>query len=265
MRGNRVSRRSRIIAVVLLAVVAGGCQSHYVADGGPPSGNAVALRVQEIGGGPGQAGHIDLPRFVLYGDGRLIVPDGTEGAVPLAREYHLTREAFNHLYERARSAGLGVPHAYDTPAPDAPVLLITLGVGQGQANTRIVAPDPHASGSAGDAVRAVEFDRADLSDRDLTEVPIRYTPSRVAVSSTYAESGARPGAPAWPLEPLDGGSAVNGGRCLAYSGPSLDRTLALGRAARPGALWTSGGATYQVFFRPLLPDESDCGVLGHIR
>jgi hypothetical protein len=260
-RHHRVSRRPFLAPVLIAAVLAAGCQARSVE---PPSGGALALRVEQLGGGPVPAGEISLPRYALYGDGTLIAADGVDGGLPVAKTFHLTHEAFLRLYDRAASAGLAQPHDYDVQAPDAPVLVITLVTSTGRARTRITAPDPEASGAAGAAVRSVAFAPADLTDQDMTGPPVRYAPSHVAVNAGFGEAGVRVGTPAWPLHDLGDGASVNGGRCVTYGSP-LDQVIDLGRHGPSGGRWASGGATYQVFFRPLLPDENGCADLAPAR
>ncbi len=238
--------------MLVAAVLAAGCQGPS-AD--PPSGG-LALRVEQLPGGPLPAGEISLPRYVLYADGTLIAADGTEGGLPVAKTYHLTAAAFRRMYDRAASAGLAEAHDYDRQAPDAPTLVITLVTSTGRSRTRVTAPDPEASGAAGDAVRAVAFSPTNLTASDLTGTPSRYAPTQVAVNSAYATAGTT--APAWPLDALGIGASVNGGHCVDYPVSKVDD---LARHRPADGRWSNGGATYQVFFRPLLPDEGDCATL----
>lgn len=239
--------------VLLLLAACGG------PDVSAPKGNAVALRVEQVGGGPRQLGATDFPQYVLYGDGTLIAANGIDGAMPVSREYHLNSSAFQRIYARARSAGLDVAHDYETQAPDAPVLVITFGHDTTQSVTHVIAPDPDASGPAGDKVRAVQLNPDDLADRDFTSPPEPYKPARMAVVSSPRQAAAD--TVAWPFQSLAEGTPVNGGRCAVYTEPLVTQINTLGRTTRPGAAWTHDGATYSVFFRPLLPDEPGCAAL----
>jgi hypothetical protein len=238
--------------VLIAAALAAGCQGPSVE---PPSGG-LALRVEELPGGPVPAGEMWLPRYVLYADGTLIAADGTDGRLPVAMTYRLTSAAFRRMYDRAASAGLAASHDYDGQAPDAPRLVVTLVTSAGRSRTRITAPDPEASGAAGDAVRAVAFSPTDLTASDLTGTPSRYAPAQVAVNSAFATAGTN--APAWPLDALGSGASANGGHCVVHPASKVDD---LARHRPADGRWSSGGATYQVYFRPLLPDEGDCATL----
>jgi hypothetical protein len=244
--------RRRLVPALVAAALAAGCHGPSV---DPPS-DGLALRVEQLPGGPVPAGEISLPRYVLYADGTLIAADGTDGGLPAAKTYNLTSAAFRRMYDRAASAGLAEPHDYEVQAPDAPTLVITLVTGSGRSRTRVTAPDPEGSGAAGDAVRAVAFSPDDLAASDLTGTPSRYDPTQIAVNSAFAAAGGN--APAWPLGALGSGTSVNGGHCVVYPAAKVGD---LARRRPADGRWSSGGATYQVFFRPLLPDEGNCAAL----
>ncbi|MEU6148867.1 hypothetical protein ABZ816_02595 [Actinosynnema sp. NPDC047251] len=227
-------RTLSVVAVVV--VLAAGCQSAAA----PPSGKAVALRVEQYGGGPLPSGTVTFPEFVLYGDRTLIAADGDA-----PREYHLTQEEFDRVYGRARSAGLATARTFDVQAPDASVLEVVFGTDTGRSVTRVTAPDPEDSGEAGDVVRAVAL--------DLSSSYERYRPQRVAV---VAGASSDPAGPAWPLRPLTEGIPFNAGRCAVYDAAEV-------RDIRSDTSWTSEGVTYRVRLRPLLPDEPDCASLTH--
>ncbi|GAA0250903.1 hypothetical protein GCM10010492_58960 [Saccharothrix mutabilis subsp. mutabilis] len=225
--------------LVAVAVLAVACQSPPA----PPSGKAVALRVELYGGGPLPPGWVTFPEFVLYGDRTLITADGDA-----PREYHLTEAEFDRVYGRARSAGLATGRTFDEQSPDAPVLEVVFGHDTGRAVTRVTAPDRKSSGDAGAIVRAVALN----PDTDLESPHERYRPERVAVVAG-ASSGA-PTGPRWPLRPLAEGTPLNAGRCAVYAAAEV-------RDIRSDTTWTSGGTAYHVRLRPLLPDEDDCAAL----
>ncbi|QFZ18698.1 hypothetical protein [Saccharothrix syringae] len=229
------------LVLAAAAVVLAACQSTPA----PPSGKTVALRVEVIGGGPLRPGTVTFPEFVLYGDRTLIRADGD---VPV--EHHLTREEFDRIYDRARSAGLETARTFDEQAPDAPVLEVVFGFDGGRSVTRITAPDRESPGEAGEVTRAVVVD----PERDLSSPHQPYAPERVAVVAGTS-SGAAEG-PEWPLEPLAEGVALNGGRCAVYDAAQVHEI-------RSDTTWTSRGVAYRVQVRPLLPDEADCAALTH--
>jgi len=253
MKAYRPGRvRRRLVPVLIAAALAAGCHGPSV---DPPS-DGLALRVEQLPGGPLPAGQLSSPQYVLYADGTLIAADGADGGLPAAKTYHLTPAAFRRMYDRAASAGLAEAHDYDVQAPDAPTLVITLVTSAGRSRTRVTAPDPEASGAAGDAVRAVAFSPNDLAASDLTGTPSRYAPTQVAVNSAFATAGTN--APAWPLGPLGSGTSVNGGHCVVFRAAEVGD---LARHRPADGRWSSGGNSYQVYFRPLLPDEGNCANL----
>ena len=79
----------------------------------------------------------------------------------------------------------------------------------------------------------------------------RYDSAAIAVfvSSSETTDGARH---AWPL------GALSGKECAVYEGGDAAAVLDAARTAREGDVWQSAGATYNVAFRPLLPDERTC-------
>jgi hypothetical protein len=82
----------------------------------------------------------------------------------------------------------------------------------------------------------------------------RYEPGALAAlvrPSDSTESDPR----AWPLGDLAGTD------CTVYTEGDLATVLDAARDAREGDPWISAGATYQVTFRPLLPDERSCNDL----
>nr|WP_157528973.1 hypothetical protein [Kibdelosporangium sp. MJ126-NF4]CEL21024.1 hypothetical protein [Kibdelosporangium sp. MJ126-NF4]CTQ95462.1 hypothetical protein [Kibdelosporangium sp. MJ126-NF4] len=228
----------RLVLAALVLVLA-ACQAPAT----PPAGTAVALRVEQFGGGPLPAGIVTFPDFVLYGDRTLIVAD-RDGP----REYHLTEDEFDTLYDRAQSAGLRTARTFDVQAPDASTLEIVFGSDTGRAVTRIIAPDSDGGGDAGEIVRAVRL----VPDSDLSSPYQRYQPRRIAVVAGAMSSV--PSSAVWPLRPLAEGIAFNAGRCTVYDAAEVD-------GIRSETAWTSNGVVYQVRLRPLLPDEPDCTAL----
>jgi len=69
---------------------------------------------------------------------------------------------------------------------------------------------------------------------------------------------------AWPGPALPGPSLGQGGlelHCVTVTGSALAPVHAAARTANALTPWTSGGKRWIVAFRPLLPDERDCGSL----
>ena len=64
---------------------------------------------------------------------------------------------------------------------------------------------------------------------------------------------------AWPLGDL------GDTRCVVLTGADAATAIAAARGTSDGDAWTSAGASYDLDFRPLLPDEHDCGDLTKTR
>ena len=60
---------------------------------------------------------------------------------------------------------------------------------------------------------------------------------------------------AWPLGNLGGTD------CVVLTGADAATAIAAARRASDGDTWTSAGASYDLDFRPLLPDEHGCADL----
>ena len=79
----------------------------------------------------------------------------------------------------------------------------------------------------------------------------RYAPLALAVLVRPSDATAGT-TRAWPLGDLAGTD------CAVYTDSDLVTVLDVARDARDDDPWTSGNATYQLDFRPLLPDERTC-------
>jgi hypothetical protein len=64
--------------------------------------------------------------------------------------------------------------------------------------------------------------------------------------------------PALPGEPLGTRADLT---CVTVTGDAVKTVLASAEKATAATPWTSGGMTWSLRLRPLLPDESDCGDL----
>ncbi|WP_433180571.1 hypothetical protein [Actinoallomurus sp. CA-150999] len=226
----------------------------------PHSPGTLVLSGLWIEGSPAPPGRTPLPAFALYGDGTLLFPGGTVGALPTIRAFHLTRSAADRLYERALDAGLATPRHYDRQAPDAGVLIVTLVSNTRRAVTRVVLPDRSDHGRRGAIARLGSFDPRTLARKDQVRPPDTYRYTRLAVVT-----GGNLGAPerAWPFSPLSRSSAsADHGRCMIVTGEELRKVRDLAASASPNTLWAGDDGKYQLSFRPLLPAEAGCADLG---
>ncbi|MEV6911337.1 hypothetical protein [Amycolatopsis sp. NPDC051071] len=77
-------------------------------------------------------------------------------------------------------------------------------------------------------------------------------------------SSERPDSPdvrQWPFATFAGTHHVDGGLCVLLEGAALRQAESLARSAALTTRWATGGTTWLVAFRPLLPDEKSCSDL----
>jgi hypothetical protein len=245
-------------------------------EGAPPAApDEVVLRVVTRGGfGAESRQPAQLPRLSVYGDGRVIVAGPTTleypgPALPNLQEFRLTREGLARVVDDAREAGLldDPPPDYGEPGvTDQATTTVTVRV---DGRTRRV--EVYALGFKGrvsgvkpeqrERRRRLEqlIDRAGDADAQRPVVEPgserRYEPTAVAVLVRPSDS-TDGDVHAWPLGDLTGTD------CLVLSGDDVATAVAAARTARAGDRWTSAGATYDLDFRPLLPDERSCDDVG---
>lgn len=212
-----------------------GAATHSAKDS--PRGEHLVLRMRRTGGIAGLGG--GLPDFSLYSTGRALV--AAQGKVT---EYRLKPAALDRLLDEARAAGLGRSHTVSAGhVMDANVLEFTMG----DAHTKIILPEAQSD----PAVRfQTRLDPARWPAADLASGARPYAPSKVAV---LASEGAVADGPVrtWPLAPLGRGTTLPGAVCTLAAPAKVPAT-------NPGTAWRSGGKTYTVRLRPLLPDEHTC-------
>ncbi|MEV5944375.1 hypothetical protein [Streptomyces sp. NPDC051994] len=256
---SRTARRLLIPAVPLALLLVGcGTGAARIADTPVPRGaEALVLRAQHYPSSPAPAA-TPLPGFALYGDSRIYTPGPTTGALTGVEVQLLTERAVDRLYRSALKAGLDQPHTYDRAAPDAPGLVVVLGVAGRHVVTKVVLPDAGEKGRRGDVARLAAFTPDRLPATDRAGGPAPYAYSGLAVTATVRGTGTASGARPWPLNPLAAGEPVNGGSCTVLRGADLDHARHLLTSARPDSLWTSEGSTFLLHIRPLLPGEHNC-------
>jgi hypothetical protein len=194
----------------------------------------------------------------------VITAAGEAGALHIARQYQLTATAYGRLYRDAFNAGLDRPRRIDQPVtPDAGILTITfLAAGMPEVTT-VIWPerdDPQRRQIA--AIRH-RLQPTSWSRGDLAAAPADYRPDGLAVINTWSgPATANPGAPIWPLDPIDLGTPLHGGGlCSIYRGDRLGIAEQTARTAASSTRWNSGANAFYATFRPLLPGESDCAEL----
>jgi hypothetical protein len=270
-----------------------GAAGNGAADG--PSGydaDTVVLRVEYTGGFmPPEALAARLPIVTVYGDGRVI----TEGpqiliypgpALPNVQQSRIAPEAVQALVELAVSRGIGTLTPEDVgepPVADAPSTRFTVDTGDGTEVLEVYAlaegTDDLAGSASGGLTEEQVAARSRLRDlvAALTDLPATlgadsvgepepYVPTTIAaVASPWTPDEELPEQPevTWPGPDLPGETlnAALGLACVTVTGPEATELLELAASATVATPWTSGGESWRVALRPLLPDETGCADL----
>jgi hypothetical protein len=266
-------RRIALLAAAALALAGCGESSsgRSVSSGPTTPGDEVVVRAVSGGGFAAESRPpARLPQLSVLGDGRVITEGPTTlqypgPALPNLQEHRVTGDGLRRIVDEARAAGLleDEPPDYGDPGvTDQATTTVTVRAG---GITRQV--DVYALGFKGrvsgvtpeqseNRRRLEQFiglaaDPGALADVVVRGSQRRYEPAAFAVlvrPSDSTDEDAR----TWPLGDLAGID------CGVYTGSDLATVLDLARVAREGDRWTSGNATYQIAFRPLLPDERAC-------
>ncbi|MGH8983666.1 MAG: hypothetical protein ACRDY6_07290 [Acidimicrobiia bacterium] len=244
----------------------------------PTCANELVLQISTAGGlaAPPLAA---IPQISVYGDGRVIVVGPTTleypgAALPNLQQGLLSAEELDELVRGAEVAGLLAaeePDYGDPGVTDMPTTEVTIDAGGVQRNVAAYALDytdgddtlepaqREARQRLRDFLTVVDADVAtETYEADAVAVFVRpYDPGE--------DRGPAPVPHEWPLGDLgDDGELVEGfgdTRCLVIEGADAQTVLAAAGDASAGDPWSSGGVTYSVDFRPLLPDESRCDQL----
>ena len=256
----------------------------------PTGANELVLRIGYDGGfvAPGYL-LTRLPQVSVYGDGRVV----TEGpvieiypgpALPNLLVSRLSEAGLQAMLAAAADAGLlGRDRHYDyvgiADAPTTTFVVITdgathtttayaLGIGEDR-------PDgmPASDAAARNALAGFQAKMADLRSWLGAEVlsgeqPYAFEQLRVFATPaepTSPDGQVQPTVVDWPLleplatagTPLEGFGGV-GMRCSVVAGDELATLRPVLEAANQLTFVRSGGATYSIALRPLLPDESGC-------
>lgn len=257
----------------------------------PTGSDDLILRI-DTGGGFVPASFLltDIPELTLTGDGRLIV-QGPQielypgPALPSLLQRRVSEEGIQAILEAAREAGLlGPDHHYgNNCVADAGTTTFTL-VAEGRTHTisayaleldvpgQVDCLDDPSDLEARAALSEFRLKMGDLAswlpagsfgEEEAFEFDeLRIYPERAEPGSV--DEGIEPQVKDWPLgTPLSGfgeatPNAPAGERCGTVSGAELETLVAELRTANELTLWESGGETYRLYLRPLMPDESGC-------
>jgi hypothetical protein len=270
---------------VLSALVLGaaGCGDGDTGSSGsfkhPEGKNEVVLRVSTGGGFVPVSYNLRLvPEYTLYGDGAVVVTGPTTmiypgAALPNLQAATITEDTIQAILSAVQEAGLLNPD-FDYGQPgisDMPSTTITVNVGGKTYQSSIYALGADAAGGQltmqQQQARAVVADlTGKLNGMETFQAGVKWAPyqyTALAAFSTPAVAGGntdvQPNKLDWPLGDLGTlGEAVQpeGFRKAVVTGADLEKLRPLLEQATEITIWTSGGKEYNLYFRPLLPDET---------
>jgi hypothetical protein len=269
-----------VLVTVVFGAVAGGD------DGGARSGsyehpkgqNEVVLRVSTGGGFVSPSTNLrSVPQFTLYGDGTIIVTGPTimiypGAALPNLQTTKVSEETVRAILSAVQEAGLFDP-TFDYGQPgitDQATTTITIDVDGKKCESSIYALGADGAGGLTmeqqQARAAVDELVGKLNGLETFQPGVKWTSyqfASLAVFSTPAMVGGtpdpQPNTLEWPLGDLATlGQAVQpeGFRRAVVTGEDLEMLQPLLDEATEITIWTSGGKEYNLYFRPLLPDET---------
>jgi hypothetical protein len=272
-------RRLAPVAAAVLALAA--CGESSTAGRGQPAtepANVVVLQVVTQGGFAAEAPQRgQLPQVSVFGDGRVIMLGPTTlefpgPALPNLQEFRVTGDGLGRIIDDARNAGMlddPPPDYGDTGITDQPTTTVTVRVDGRSRRVDVYALD------FSDEVTAEQRDNRKrltrliqlAGDPDALRgvvIPAStrlYDPTAIGViirPAVSTEGEMR----AWPLDDLAGVGdpyeRLAGASCKVFDRGQLAAVLEAARIARDGDRWESAGATYNLQFRPLLPDQRGC-------
>src|SRR5215216_2417739 len=256
----------RLLALAAAAVMLAACAGTSSSGRGEPQ-TAVVRVVTEGGLAAEAAQRGEVPQVSVFGDGRVIIVGPTTlefpgPALPNLQEFRVTGDGLGKIIDEGRDAGLleDPPPDYGDPGiTDQPTTTVTVRVAGRSRTVDVYAlnfSDGVSAAQRENRRRLTNFielagDAGALGDEVLPGSTRRYDPVGVAV--LLHPSDATDGdTHAWPLGDLAGTD------CLVLSGSDATTVLDAARTARDGDAWQSAGATYDVVFRPLLPDDHTC-------
>ena len=250
-----------------------------------PSGRTdVVIRVDSCCGFTAPEYQLGLvPSVTIYGDGRVVTTGSAEPSFPAPGPAylplstgHLDRSEIVALLNRALHDRLVRPRSFGRPGiADMPTTTVTITT-DAQHLQRVYALDatfPHGdpgltAEQRGARTALRKFIHA-VQTIGTTRAKLAYEPSEIAVYARAHLGNATTNPQAvltWPLADLatSGASlagAPTGGigfRCTVFAGTDASTVLAAATNSTRQTVWTSGGADFDLTFRPLLPDEHAC-------
>jgi hypothetical protein len=275
---------SAAVLLTALLLTLGACGSGSGGDSTqhPTGKDQIVLQVSSGGGFvPISYNLTTLPQFTLYGDGTVIVtgpvPEIYPGpAMPNLQTTRISEEAIQEILSAAKEAGLfangvdyGMPGITDMPTTN---ILVNAEGKTYSSDIYALGMEPGAGGltmeqqQARAAISELVGKLSVLTDYEPGEPkwePYASTALKVfsvAVDpATQGPDGVQPNELVWPLGDLNTlGEPVEpeGYRAVVVKGDDLSTLQPLLAQATQITLWTSGDHKYNLFFRPLLPNET---------
>ena len=277
----------RALPLLGLALLVAGCSLLGGIAQLPTDPDEAVVRIEYQGGFIPPAGSFQqLPLVAVYADGRVLQPGPVPAIypgplLPHLQQQQISRLSVARLLDAARTAGLttaDVSYPAQTVA-DAPDTVITIRTGERTVTSRFGALGLE-TGERGTAEERAARVAASTFVAQATDLRSLLGADAVTDKGTYAPTALRvlafPGTPQsaapipvpaplpWPLAtPLGAfGSPLEHFpptyRCGVVAGTDLKTLLPVLEQATSLTTFTSGGASYMVVARPLLPDESGC-------
>ncbi|MFM7718760.1 MAG: hypothetical protein ACKO8G_04600 [Actinomycetota bacterium] len=280
--------RRRTAAAAALVLLAAGCGRLADDGGGIGSGGGIGyatgasdlvLQVTTSGGFmmPNYALRT-FPTFSLYGDGTAIVVGPQieiypPPALPPLLSQRLTASGMQKVLEAARDAGVFADATYDDfcGIADVGTTTIVANVDGVRHETSAYAlgfdgctDDPEARAALSAFVNSLPtFSGLDAEVDVVGSMgPYAFSSLALIVGPAQLMADLPQGEVAWPLAtPLAGFGEPYEGldlRCGVVTGADVEVLLPMLEQANELTPWTSGGASWSVLPRPLLPDETAC-------
>lgn len=228
---------------------------------------------------------LGLPVAAVFGDGRVIHPgppstNTPAPALPALTVTPLDVAGVEALLAAAKEAGLlGADQEMRFPVERDPAITVFVIVAAGtrhqtviEALQEIKAGDPRLTPDNLNqrelikGVLTLMQDPRQALAAHATDADSAYEPTALRIIVAPASGGSSPATSETREWPLAGGLATLGealggkstSRCATVEGADLTTLDPLLRQSNELTLWSSGGVTYAVRFRPLLPGESGC-------
>jgi hypothetical protein len=248
----------------------------------PEGPNELVLRIATGGGFvPVEYKLTVTPEFSLYGDGRVIETGPTIAiypgpALPNLQTATISEETIQAILEAAREAGLfdptidyGQPGITDVGTTTFTINadgqtyttdIYALGMEEGAGGLTMEQQQARAAVSEfrSQMMELVAADTADQAWEPYQFEALRVYSRAVDPATSPDSTDVQPNRIEWPLDDLaTAGEAVQpeGYRLVTVTGEDLETLKPLLDEATQITIWESGGKDYNLFFRPLLPDE----------